>query len=103
MPGVGDDRPFNHLLARPWPLPGLRFYGDPSRHPPCPVGPFAGIMGSLQALEVLRILGGMGPALLGRVLIFQGQPVQVHGKNHPIQSPMRGLFRLTSAAISQIN
>jgi len=29
-------------------------------------------MGALQALEVLRLLGGLGPALLGRVLIFKG-------------------------------
>jgi molybdopterin/thiamine biosynthesis adenylyltransferase len=29
-------------------------------------------MGALQALEVLRILGGLGPALLGRVLLFKG-------------------------------
>lgn len=36
------------------------------------LGPLPGIVGSLQALEVLRILGWMGPALLGRVLIFKG-------------------------------
>jgi molybdopterin/thiamine biosynthesis adenylyltransferase len=36
------------------------------------LGPLPGIIGSLQALEVQRILGGMGPALLGRVLTFQG-------------------------------
>jgi molybdopterin/thiamine biosynthesis adenylyltransferase len=29
-------------------------------------------MGALQALEVLRLLGGLGPALLGRVLTFKG-------------------------------
>jgi len=39
---------------------------------PALLGPLPGIMGSLQALEVLRILGWMGPALLGRVLIFKG-------------------------------
>jgi molybdopterin/thiamine biosynthesis adenylyltransferase len=39
---------------------------------PALLGPLPGIMGSLQALEVLRILGWMGPALLGRVLIFEG-------------------------------
>jgi adenylyltransferase/sulfurtransferase len=36
------------------------------------LGPLPGIMGGLQALEVLRILGRLGPALLGRVLIFKG-------------------------------
>lgn len=39
---------------------------------PALLGPLPGIMGSLQALEVLRILGWLGPALLGRVLIFKG-------------------------------
>jgi molybdopterin/thiamine biosynthesis adenylyltransferase len=37
------------------------------------VGPLPGIMGALQALEVLRILGGLGTGLLGRVLIFKGE------------------------------
>lgn len=36
------------------------------------LGPLPGIMGALQALEVLRILGWMGPALLGRILMFKG-------------------------------
>jgi len=39
---------------------------------PALLGPLPGIMGALQALEVLRILGGLGPALLGRVFIFKG-------------------------------
>jgi molybdopterin/thiamine biosynthesis adenylyltransferase len=39
---------------------------------PALLGPLPGIMGSLQALEVLRIAGGIGPALLGRVLTFKG-------------------------------
>jgi molybdopterin/thiamine biosynthesis adenylyltransferase len=44
----------------------------PPNHRPALLGPLPGIMGALQALEVLRILGGLGPALLGRVLIFKG-------------------------------
>jgi molybdopterin/thiamine biosynthesis adenylyltransferase len=44
----------------------------PSTIPPALLGPLPGIMGALQALEVLRILGGLGPALLGQVLIFKG-------------------------------
>ena len=39
---------------------------------PALLSPLPGIMGALQALEVLRLLGGLGPALLGRVLIFKG-------------------------------
>jgi|UniRef100_A0A7V6DNP1 molybdopterin/thiamine biosynthesis adenylyltransferase len=48
----------------------------PDTLPPCPsalMGPLPGIMGSLQALEALRILGGLPPALLGRRLVFQGK------------------------------
>ena len=44
----------------------------PSTSPPALLGPLPGILGALQALEVLRLLGGLGPALLGRVLIFKG-------------------------------
>jgi molybdopterin/thiamine biosynthesis adenylyltransferase len=36
------------------------------------LGPLPGILGGLQALEALRILGNLGPALLGRRLIFTG-------------------------------
>jgi molybdopterin/thiamine biosynthesis adenylyltransferase len=39
---------------------------------PALLGPLPGIIGSLQALEVLRIQGGIGPALLGRILTFKG-------------------------------
>jgi molybdopterin/thiamine biosynthesis adenylyltransferase len=44
----------------------------PENHHPALLSPLPGIMGALQALEVLRLLGGLGPALLGRVLIFKG-------------------------------
>jgi molybdopterin/thiamine biosynthesis adenylyltransferase len=44
----------------------------PPNHHPALLSPLPGIMGALQALEVLRLLGGLGPALLGRVLIFNG-------------------------------
>lgn len=48
------------------------FLETPPTTRPALLGPLPGIMGSLQALEVLRILGWMGPALLGRILIFKG-------------------------------
>jgi adenylyltransferase/sulfurtransferase len=63
-------------LATCWPgrSPCLAcdFIELPSTGTPSLLGPLAGIMGSLQALEVLRILGGLGPGLLGRVLTFRG-------------------------------
>jgi molybdopterin/thiamine biosynthesis adenylyltransferase len=48
------------------------FMETPATFRPALLGPLPGIIGSLQALEVLRIVGCPGPALLGRVLIFKG-------------------------------
>jgi molybdopterin/thiamine biosynthesis adenylyltransferase len=63
-----------------WPGQGpclaCAFLETPSTIHPALLGPLPGIMGALQALEVLRILGGMGPALLGRVLIFKGNQIK---------------------------
>jgi molybdopterin/thiamine biosynthesis adenylyltransferase len=53
----------------------------PSSHHPALLAPLPGIMGALQALEVLRLLGGLGPALLGRVLIFNGDQFRFTEKN----------------------
>ncbi len=36
------------------------------------LGPLPGLVGSLQALEALRCLGGLGPGLLGRLLRIKG-------------------------------
>ena len=64
------------LLTTCWPGRGpcltCAALETPSTSRPALIGPLPGIMGALQALEVLRILGGLGPALLGRVLIFKG-------------------------------
>jgi molybdopterin/thiamine biosynthesis adenylyltransferase len=66
----------NGRLSTFWPGHGpclaCNFHETPSPIRPALLGPLPGIMGALQALEVLRILGGLGPALLGRVLIFKG-------------------------------
>lgn len=43
---------------------------------PSLLSPLSGILGALLALEALRILGGLGPALLGRVLCFNGTSLQ---------------------------
>jgi adenylyltransferase/sulfurtransferase len=65
------------LLTTFWPGRGpclaCAFLETPSiTSRPALLSPLPGIMGALQALEVLRILGGLGPALLGRVLCFKG-------------------------------
>lgn len=66
----------NGRLTTFWPGHGpclsCAFLETPSSRGAGLLGPLPGIVGALQALEVLRILGGMGPALLGRVLIFMG-------------------------------
>jgi len=65
------------LLTTCWPGRGpclaCASLETPSISRPALIGPLPGIMGALQALAVLRILGGLGPALLGRVLIFKGE------------------------------
>jgi molybdopterin/thiamine biosynthesis adenylyltransferase len=67
----------NGALATSWPghgsclacaFPQTSQSGEPSL-----LGPLKGIIGSLMALEGLRILGGLGPALLGRLLTFRGK------------------------------
>jgi molybdopterin/thiamine biosynthesis adenylyltransferase len=67
----------NGCLATSWPghggclacsFPQTSQSGEPSL-----LGPLKGIMGALLALEALRILGGLGPALLGRLLTFRGR------------------------------
>lgn len=64
------------LLTTFWPGRGpcltCALLETPANHHPGLLSPLPGIMGTLQALEVMRLLGGLGPALLGRVLIFQG-------------------------------
>ena len=64
------------LLTTCWPGRGpcltCAALETPSTSRPALIGPLPGIMGALQALEVLRLLGGLGPALLGRVFIFKG-------------------------------
>jgi molybdopterin/thiamine biosynthesis adenylyltransferase len=63
-------------LATFWPGQGpclaCGFLEPPSNFRPALLSPLPGIIGTLLALEVLRILGGMEPSLLGRVLIFKG-------------------------------
>ena len=64
-------------LSTFWPRRGpclaCAYLEAPSPIRPAVLGPLPGIIGALQAFEVLRLLGGLGPALLGRVLIFKGR------------------------------
>lgn len=48
------------------------------------MGPVPGIMGALLAWEALRILGGLGPALVGRLLIFKGR--WFHFREDPVRT-----------------
>jgi molybdopterin-synthase adenylyltransferase len=70
----------NGCLTTSWPGQGpclaCAGSGNSQPGPPALLGPLKGILGSLLALETLRILGGLGPALLGRVLTFQGTQFQ---------------------------
>ena len=43
------------------------------------VGPLLGILGSMQALEVVKLLVGVGTTLTGRVLLFDGQAMEWMG------------------------
>jgi molybdopterin/thiamine biosynthesis adenylyltransferase len=53
---------------------------EPPSLRPALLGPLPGIMGSLQAFEVVHILGWMEPALLGRVLLFGGNKFKFEEK-----------------------
>jgi len=44
------------------------------------MGPLPGILGALMALEALRILAGLGPALLGRILSLTGDQLRLTEK-----------------------
>ncbi len=65
------------LLTTFWPGQGPCLSCYPPDAPlachPALMGPLPGIMGALMSLEALRILGGLGPALVGRLLIFKGR------------------------------
>ncbi|MCL4502634.1 MAG: ThiF family adenylyltransferase, partial [Deltaproteobacteria bacterium] len=86
--GVKQQIPLVHAAA--WDLEGRVTTSWPGRSPclaclcqdtshprrPSLLSPLSGILGALLALEALRILGGVGPALLGRVLYFHGTSLQ---------------------------
>ncbi len=67
-------------LATSWPGRGpclaCAFPEGSQTGQPALLNSLPGILGSLMALETLRILGGLGPALLGRVITFKGDPFQ---------------------------
>jgi molybdopterin/thiamine biosynthesis adenylyltransferase len=51
-----------------------------SRPGPPLLGPLPGILGALQALEAARILAGLTPGLLGRLVYFKGEAMQFSEK-----------------------
>lgn len=74
----------NGCLSTSWPgqgpclacaFPQASQLGQPSL-----LGPLKGVIGSLLALEALRILGGLVPALLGRLLTFKGKMFELTEK-----------------------
>jgi len=58
------------------------------------LAPLTGIIGSLMSLEILRILSDMGPALLGRLLAFDGNAFLVSEKLIPIDPCCPACHRL---------
>lgn len=66
-----DGRITTSWLGRGPCLTCLFLEGSPLERPSL-LSPLPGILGALQALETLRILGGLAPTLLGRVLCFHG-------------------------------
>ena len=49
---------------------------DASQAPGCSeagiLGPVTGVIGSMQALEVIKLVTGMGNSLTGRLMLFDG-------------------------------
>jgi adenylyltransferase/sulfurtransferase len=54
--------------------------GRPTAPGPPLLGPLPGILGALQALEAARILSGLPPGLLGRLVFFKGEAIQFSEK-----------------------
>ncbi len=79
------------LLTTFWPGQGpclaCFFPEAPLNNQPTLMGPLPGIIGGLLSLEALRILGGLGPALVGRLLVFKGR--WFHFKEKTIQANPR--------------
>jgi molybdopterin-synthase adenylyltransferase len=70
----------NGSLGTFWPGRGpclaCAFFETISLTRPALLSPLPGVLGALLAFEGLRILGGLGPALLGEVLTFSGSDFQ---------------------------
>ncbi len=83
----------NGRLAAFWPgqgpclvcaFPEVSDRGESAEEESPLLGPLPTIFGAMQALEAMRILGGLPPMLLGRFLIFEGKRFQFHEKEiHP--------------------
>ena len=70
--GGGDDAPCYRCLFRQPPPPGL----VPSCAEGGVLGVLPGIIGSLQALETIKLITGIGTPLIGRLVLFDGMALK---------------------------
>ncbi|MBW3554767.1 MAG: molybdopterin-synthase adenylyltransferase MoeB [Gemmatimonadetes bacterium] len=70
--GGGDDAPCYRCLFRQPPPPGL----VPSCAEGGVLGVLPGIIGTLQALETIKLITGVGTTLIGRLLLFDGMALK---------------------------
>ena len=67
LPWLGDNPSYRDLFPAPPPeglLPACAQAGI--------LGALTGVLGSIQALEILKVLGGFGAPLVGRLLLYDG-------------------------------
>ena len=59
-------------LARMMEQPGMTMTGVPSCAEAGILGALTGVIGSIQALEVLKLIAVIGEPLIGRLLLYEG-------------------------------
>ncbi|MEX0628373.1 MAG: HesA/MoeB/ThiF family protein [Cucumibacter sp.] len=72
---------------------------DPGSLPVCEdvgvLGPVAGVIGSLMAMEAIKLISGFGEPLVGRLLIYDGQDCRFSEMRYPWRAgnPLTGAAR----------